>query len=133
MSQLEDFFDFHTQPVEHIRIRGTRIGIEFVIELYKRHMTPEQIAVHFGCPLDPVQVYATITYYLSNKESVESYLARGEILFRANHAAYQAKHPSPVDTRLRALKARFTDANGRVNYDAMKAHLAQERLAGVAV
>lgn len=62
--QLEDYFEFHTTPVEYIRIKGTRIDIDFVIDLYKRHMTPEQIAVHFGCPLDPVQVYAAITYYL---------------------------------------------------------------------
>ncbi len=103
--QLEDFLDFKTEPVEHIRIKGTRIDIDHVIELHKRHMTPEQIAVHFGCPLDPVQVYATITYYLANKDTVESYLERGETRFRAAYEAYLLAPPSPAAARIRALKA----------------------------
>jgi uncharacterized protein (DUF433 family) len=103
--QLEDYFEFHTTPVEYIRIKGTRIDIDFVIELYKRHMTPEQIAVHFGCPLDPVQVYATITYYLQNKADVDAYLARREEKWQATYAAYQAQEPPEVVKRIKAIKA----------------------------
>lgn len=103
--QLEDYFEFHTTPVEYIRIKGSRINIDHVIDLYKRHMTPEQIAVYFGCPLDPVQVYATITYYLQNKAEVEAYLERGEQRFQADYAEYLAKPPSPAVQRIRELKA----------------------------
>ncbi|MBY0456081.1 MAG: DUF433 domain-containing protein [Gemmataceae bacterium] len=103
--QLEDYFDFHTTPVEYVRIKGTRIDIDFVIELYKRHMTPEQIAVHFGCPLDPVQVYATITYYLHNKAEIDAYLARREQKWQATYAAYLAQEPPEVVKRIRAIKA----------------------------
>ncbi len=103
--QLEDYFEFHTTPVEYIRIKGTRIDIDFVIELYKRYMTPEQIAVHFGCPLDPVQVYATITYYLQHKAEVDAYLARREQAWQATLAAYEAQEPPDVVKRIRALKA----------------------------
>jgi uncharacterized protein (DUF433 family) len=103
--QLEDFFEFHTEPVEHIRIKGTRIDIDHVIDLYRRHMTPEQIAVYFGCPLEPVQVYATILYYLQNRAAVEDYLARGEQIFQAHYAEYLAKPLSPAAQRIRALKA----------------------------
>jgi uncharacterized protein (DUF433 family) len=103
--QLEDFFEFNTTPVEHIRIKGTRIDIDFVIELYKRHMIPEQIAIYFGCPLDPVQVYATITYYLQNKAQVEAYLQRGEEIARAHQAAAAQQPESEAVKRIKAIKA----------------------------
>lgn len=103
--QLEDFFDFNTEPVEHIRIRGTRIDIAFVIDLYKRHMTPEQIAVYFGCPITIEQAYAAVTYYLLNKEAVEGYLARREVIGEANYQASLAQPESEAVNRIRALKA----------------------------
>lgn len=103
--QLEDYFEFHTEPVEYIRIKGTRIDIDHVIDLHKRHMTPEQIAVYFGCPLDPAQVYATILYYLQNKAAVEAYFVRGEQSFQAQYAEYLAKPLSPAAQRIRAMKA----------------------------
>ncbi len=125
--QLEDFFDFNTEPVEHIRIRGTRIDIDHVIELYRMKMTPEQIAVHFGSPITVEQAYATITYYLLNKESVDAYLARGEVIARQNYEAYRSQHPSPVAERLRALKKKFKDENGDIDFVALQAYLAKER------
>jgi uncharacterized protein (DUF433 family) len=103
--QLEDYFDFNTAPVEHIRLKGTRIDIDFVIELYKMHMVPEQIAVHFGCPLEPVQVYASITYYLQNKTKMDEYLDRREKIAEANYQAYLAQPTSEAVKRIRALKA----------------------------
>lgn len=103
--QLEDYFEFNTEPVEHIRIKGTRIDIDFVIDLHKRHMIPEQIAVHFGCPLDLIQVYATITYYLQNKAAVDAYLDRREKKWQETYQAYIAKEPPEVVKRIRAIKA----------------------------
>jgi uncharacterized protein (DUF433 family) len=103
--QLEDYFEFETKPVEHIRLKGTRIDIDFVIELHKMHLIPEQIAVHFGCPLEPVQVYATITYYLQNKAEMDAYLARREKIAEANYRAYLAQPPSEAVKRIRAIKA----------------------------
>jgi len=103
--QLEDYFTFNAEPMEQIRLKGTRIDIDFVIELYKMHMSPEQIAVHFGCPLEPVQVYASITYYLQNKEAMDAYLARREKIGEENYQAYLAQPPSEAMKRIRALKA----------------------------
>ncbi len=102
---LEDYFDFNAEPVEHIRIKGTRIDIDFVIELYKQHMTPEQIAVHFGCPISVEQAYATITYYLQNEDRMEAYLERREKIGEANYQTYLKQPPSPAMARLRAIKA----------------------------
>jgi len=102
--QLEDYFDFNTEPAEHIRIKGTRIDIDFVIEFHKRHMTPEQIAVQFGCPLTVEQAYAAVLYYLHNKADVDAYLARREARWRERRQADVEQLPE-VATRLRAIKA----------------------------
>lgn len=103
--QLEDYFEFHTTPVEYIRINGTRIDIDLVIKLYKRHMTPEQIAVYFSCPLELVQVYAAITYYLQNQAAIDGYLERREKIAEENYQAYLQQPPCEAVKRIRAIKA----------------------------
>jgi uncharacterized protein (DUF433 family) len=71
--QLEDYFDF-LDPND-IRIKGHRIGIESVLyEYLLRDQTAEEIAQRFPT-LTLEQVYATILYYLHNKESVTKYFA----------------------------------------------------------
>lgn len=71
--QLEDYFDF-LDPSD-IRLKGSRIGIESVLyEYVHRCRTAEEIAQTFETiTLD--QVYATILYYLRNRESVTRYLS----------------------------------------------------------
>jgi uncharacterized protein (DUF433 family) len=71
--QLEDYFDF-LDPTD-IRLKGSRVGIEHVLyEYIQRCQTPEQIAQRFDT-LTLEQVYATILYYLHNKETVGKYYA----------------------------------------------------------
>lgn len=108
---LEDYFDFNATPVEHIRIKGTRIDIDFVVALYKQHLTPEMIAVSFGCPISVEQAYATITYYLHNREAVEAYIERREAEFERRYADHSAKDPPDVVKRLRGLKAERAKAS----------------------
>jgi uncharacterized protein (DUF433 family) len=69
--ELESYFDFLNE--EDIRIKGTRIGIETVLDDYFDGISPEEIAVRYGS-LTLEQVYATITYYLQNREKVNAYL-----------------------------------------------------------
>jgi uncharacterized protein (DUF433 family) len=103
--QLEDYFEFESAPVERIRLKGTRIDIDFVIELHKMHLIPEQIAIHFGCPLETVQVYAAITYYLQNRDAMDAYLARRGKIGGDNYQAYLAQSPSEAVKRIRALRS----------------------------
>jgi uncharacterized protein (DUF433 family) len=71
--QLEDYFDFLAP--DDIRIKGHRIGIEHVLyEYIHRRQTAEEIAQRFDT-LTLEQVYATILYYLHNKEAVSKYVA----------------------------------------------------------
>lgn len=103
--QLEDYFDFNTTPVEHIRIKGTRIGIEHVIERYQMGVHPDRIAADYGHVLTPEQVYATLAYYHRNKDAVEAYFARGQARFQEFVAQWKAQPPSDAVDRIRAIKA----------------------------
>ncbi|MGH9840304.1 MAG: DUF433 domain-containing protein [Blastocatellia bacterium] len=70
--QLEDYFDF--QRPDDIRLKGSRIGIETILyEYIHRAQTPEEIADRYRT-LTLEQVYATILYYLHNKDAVTAYL-----------------------------------------------------------
>ncbi|MFO0796744.1 MAG: DUF433 domain-containing protein [Gemmataceae bacterium] len=113
--QLEDYFDFHTTPVEYIRIRGTRIDIDHVIELYAQGRTPELIADGYPT-LTLVQVYATITYYLQNRVEVNAYLERGRVAADARQKEIEATQP-PCEAvrRIKAIKAAhaLADAEAR--------------------
>ncbi|MBM3236105.1 DUF433 domain-containing protein [Candidatus Poribacteria bacterium] len=101
--QLEDYFAFLSE--EDIRIRGTRIGIESVLLEYIRNQTtPEKIAQRFPT-LSLEQVYATILYYLHNKETAGAYLANHLEYCRKAREEYEKNLP-PVIMRLRQLKGK---------------------------
>ena len=71
--QLEDYFDF--QRPDDIRLKGTRVGIETILyDFIHRARTPEEIAQSYPS-VSLEQVYATILYYLHNKEAVSKYIA----------------------------------------------------------
>ncbi len=75
MAQLSFDECFTCLDVDDIRIKGTRIGIETILEDYLNAMSPEEIAVRYPS-LTLAQVYATITLYLHNKREIEHYLDR---------------------------------------------------------
>lgn len=100
--QLEDYFD--VLGPNQIRLKGHRIGIEHVVELFREGSSAEQIAQTFpGLSLE--QIYATITYYLHNQADIDAYMARQLALMRQEMAEYDAREPSPAMKRIRALLA----------------------------
>lgn len=103
--KLEDYFEFLAE--DDIRINGTRVGIESVLYDYVyRNQTAEEIAENFAS-LKIEQVYATILYYLSNREDVEKYLLDW-LSFGKEAREKQAENPPPVVLRLRKLKKEKT-------------------------
>jgi uncharacterized protein (DUF433 family) len=107
--QLEDYFEFERFPTEHgeverIRIKGHRIRIENIVELYSSGKTAEEIQRQSYPSLTLEEVYAAITYYLRNKEAVEAYIARGERVADAYYREY-LEH-GPYWLRDKALKQR---------------------------
>ncbi len=104
--QLEDYFDFNTTPVEHIRIRGTRISIDHVIERYQMGVHPDRIAADYGHALTAEQVYATLAYYHGHKDAVEAYFERGRARFKEFAEQWKERQPpSDAVERIRAMKA----------------------------
>src|SRR5438270_13733082 len=100
--ELEKYFDFLSE--DDIRVKGTRIGIETILYDYiHRQRSPETIANTYPS-LTLEQVYATILYYLHNKEKVSKYLADWLEWGREMRRRQEA-NPPPVVQKLRQLRA----------------------------
>lgn len=56
-----------------IRIVGTRIGLEQIVDAYEAGATPEEIALRYRA-LSLEEIYAAITYYLAHQTQVKAYL-----------------------------------------------------------
>jgi uncharacterized protein (DUF433 family) len=100
--QVEDYFDFISP--HNIRIKGHRVGIEHVLyEYVNRKRSPEDIAACFPT-LTLEEVYATILYYLHNRDVVDKYLYDW---IEAGRVAWleQRRNPSPGLVKLRERMA----------------------------
>ena len=103
--KLDDYFDFLSE--DDIRIKGTRVGIETVLYDYiHRQRSPETIASTYPS-LTLEQVYATILYYLHNKEAVSKYLSEW-LEWGREVRKQQETDPSPLRQKLRKVKAEKT-------------------------
>jgi uncharacterized protein (DUF433 family) len=98
--ELANTFEFISP--ETIRIKGTRVGIEIVIEKFLDGASPEEIRRHHP-HLTLKQIYATITYYLFNREKIDAYIKTGR---KRVEAAYeeQRRNPSSGVKRLMKIK-----------------------------
>ena len=105
--QLEDYFDFLAP--DDIRIKDHRVGIESVLyEYIHRDQTPEAIARRFPT-LTLEQVYATILYYLHNREKIDAYMTDW-LEYGRRMREEQDRNPPPVVVHLRAMKAERQEA-----------------------
>jgi uncharacterized protein (DUF433 family) len=101
LMQLEEYFDFLAE--DDIRLKGTRVGIETILYDYiHRLRTPEVIAQTYPS-VTLEQVYATILYYLHNKEAVSKYLTDW-LEWGREMRRQQNENPSPEIQRLRKIK-----------------------------
>ncbi|MFN6541259.1 MAG: DUF433 domain-containing protein [Nostoc sp. EkiNYC01] len=100
--QLEDYFTFLAS--DDIRLKGSRIGIETILNEYiYQRQSPEAIAdIYTTLTLE--QVYATILYYLHNQESVTQYMADW-LKYCQESAKKQDENPPEYIVRLRQIKA----------------------------
>lgn len=64
-----------TDSEDVVRIAGTRVTLDTVVEVYRAGSTPEEIARHYPS-LQLADVYAVLTYYLRHQEEVDAYLRR---------------------------------------------------------
>jgi len=75
-----------------IRVGGTRVLLDLIVIRYQQGDTPEQI--HEGFPtVKLADIYAVITYYLSNKEVVDEYLRRRDEEAKEIRRKIEAERP----------------------------------------
>ncbi len=109
--QLEDYFEIDTVEsaslgkIEKIHLKGSRIGVEHIIEPYLQGESPERIWQGYRRSLTLEQVYATITWFLHNRAQVEEYLKRGEEIAEFYRREIGKKEPPKAIKSARALKA----------------------------
>src|SRR5438128_2071285 len=99
-----------------LRVTGTRIPLERIIECHLERLTPEAIVEAFDS-LRLADVYLIVAYYLDHKEEVEEYLRQREHqadAVRQLIAAGQAPRPGMRDELL-ARKGRL---GGNTNAEA---------------
>ena len=102
--QLEDYFDFLAP--DDIRIKGTRVGIESILyEYIHRKLSPEEIEPKFRT-VTLEQVYATIVYYLRDRETVGKYFANW-LEWSHQQRKAQEMNPPPGVIRLRERIAKY--------------------------
>lgn len=58
-----------------IRVKGSRLLVDMIINAHERGDTPEDIADSFPA-VKPAEVYSIIAYYLTHKTEFEKYLAK---------------------------------------------------------
>lgn len=58
-----------------IRLGNTRVLLEIVISAFNEGSTPEEIVINYPT-LKLAEVYGTITYYLANRDQIDTYIAQ---------------------------------------------------------
>jgi uncharacterized protein (DUF433 family) len=72
---MQDDWYLESHSPDDIRVRGTRVGVEHVLEAYLAGSVPEEIALEFPA-VTLEQVHGTIAWYLRNRTEVDAYLER---------------------------------------------------------
>lgn len=73
-------------------IEGTRISLDSVVYSFLNGESPESIAQNFPL-LSLEQVYGSITFYLANRELVDTYLKKSDIEFKRLQQSCREKSP----------------------------------------
>jgi uncharacterized protein (DUF433 family) len=86
-----------------LRIKGTRVGLEHLIWLYREGHTAEELAIEFPT-VSLEQVHGVIAYYLGNRAAVDDYIKAGEERFEEYRRQSLQEPPSEAVLRIRAIK-----------------------------
>ena len=87
-----------------IRVGGTRVLLDLVIQEFRNGATPEEIVESYDA-LDLADVYAVISYYLRHPAAIDAYLTRREQEAKAVREMIEASQPPRPNLRA-AIMAR---------------------------
>ncbi len=89
-----------------VRVGGTRVTLDTVIRAFRAGATAEQIVLRYPS-LDLADAYATIAYYLRNRDEVDGYLERrSRDADRVRRDAEARFDPKGIRDRLLARRGR---------------------------
>jgi uncharacterized protein (DUF433 family) len=83
-----------------IRVGGSRVLLELVVQEFRNGATPEEIVASYDA-LNLPDVYAVITYYLRHPDAIDAYLKRRSDQAKAVREIIEASQP--VRPNLRAV------------------------------
>ncbi len=87
-------------------VAGTRVALESVVYEFKDGASPESILLAYPGLNSLETVYGAITYYLANRDAVESYLEATDKLWESMRSRQQL--PEPLRRRLELAKKEVT-------------------------
>ena len=67
---------------ECYRIKDTRVSLDSVVYAFKEGLSPEAISTECFPVLTLEQIYGAITFYLANREKIDIYLKKNEVLYK---------------------------------------------------
>jgi uncharacterized protein (DUF433 family) len=107
MDVLEPLPEFLVRVSEGvIRVAGTRVSLDSVVRAFQDGSTPEEICLDFPS-LDLARVYGVLAYYLTHRETIDTYLLVQQRSAEAAHHELQAKHsPFLAEVRRRVAARR---------------------------
>jgi uncharacterized protein (DUF433 family) len=96
-----------------VRVGGTRVGLEVVVDAFRQGSTAEEIAAAYtALALD--DVYAVIAYYLRHQADVDAYVADRRAAAGALRARTERELPQPgLRERLQARRDRVPGQRSR--------------------
>jgi len=75
-----------------IRVAGTRVTLDTLVDVFSTGASPEEIAQNFPV-LDLDDVYAVVTYYLRHRAEVDAYLRERQTQAEATRREIEARSP----------------------------------------
>jgi len=100
MTHDDQYVEVHSS--DDIRVKGTRVGIEHILDAYLAGSLPEEIAVEFPT-VTLEQVHGIIAWYLRSRPEADSYVKRWHSRARKVRSEQCEANQSDLIQRLRRL------------------------------
>jgi uncharacterized protein (DUF433 family) len=92
---ISEVIPIYTDQEGRMRVSGTRVLLDLIVEAYRLGETPEHI-VQMYTTLTLDQVYLAIGYYLRHRETVDDYIRQMDAEGERLRQEWEAKHPPQV-------------------------------------
>ncbi len=91
-----------------LRISGTRVGLEHLIQTYREGFTADELAIQYPT-VTLEQVHGVLAYYLSHRTAVDEYIQQGIDRFEDAVRQQARRPPSEAVLRIREKSWRLVN------------------------